>query len=73
MSDQEISEYLPQDKFAKWYGELTRGRPFGVPTLRTWRQQGVGPPWIRVGKDPIYSMSAARQYLRSLEKKGARS
>jgi hypothetical protein len=64
----EVSDYLNQEKFAVWYGELTRGRAFGVPTLRTWRQQRIGPPWIRVGKDPIYSMSGAKAYLRSLEK-----
>jgi hypothetical protein len=44
-----------------------------VRTLRLWRQQGIGPAWIKVGKLVFYSRSALLTWLASLEHKPVRS
>lgn len=32
-------------------------------TLQRWRRQGVGPPWLRVGKSPRYRWGDVRRWL----------
>ena len=32
-------------------------------TLRSWRHQGMGPPWIRVGRKVLYDQADVEQWL----------
>lgn len=44
-----------------------------VRALRSWRAQGIGPAWIKIGKGIFYKISALEAWLHSLEQKPARS
>ena len=39
-------------------------------SLQRWRQQGTGPPWIRVGKRVLYRREAVLKWLEDKEKGG---
>jgi hypothetical protein len=36
-------------------------------TLASWRAQGIGPAWIRVGKKPLYRRAGIQVWLETLE------
>jgi DNA-binding transcriptional MerR regulator len=43
-----------------------------VRTLRLWRQQGIGPAWIKAGKKVLYSEDSDVRWLKSLEQQPVR-
>ncbi len=36
-------------------------------TLARWRRTGTGPPWVRIGKSPMYRWSSVEEWLRQRE------
>jgi hypothetical protein len=36
-------------------------------TLRKWRQRGIGPPWVKVGRRVVYSDESCLAWLKSSE------
>ena len=44
-----------------------------VRTLRKWREQRIGPPWIKFGKVILYPNDGFEAWLRSLEQQPVRS
>ena len=44
-----------------------------VRTLARWREQGDGPPYVLIGKSPIYSIDGARNWLKEREIKPVRT
>jgi hypothetical protein len=44
-----------------------------VRTLRLWRQQGVGPSWVKIGKLVFYSRGALLSWIKSQERTPVRS
>jgi hypothetical protein len=58
--------YLSEHEAAPQLGQRLR-------TLRLWRQRGIGPAWIKVGKLVFYSRSALLSWLASLEHQPVRS
>lgn len=61
-----LAGYTAEDQFGKQINK-------GLRTLRAWRQQRIGPPWIKIGNAIFYSDAGARAWLRSLEVQPARS
>jgi excisionase family DNA binding protein len=43
--------------------ELARLLKVSVHTLRAWRREGVGPPWIKVGRAIRYRRSDVERWL----------
>jgi hypothetical protein len=44
-----------------------------VRTLRSWRQRGNGPRWVKIGRLVFYPNAGIGEWLRSLEQKPVRS
>jgi hypothetical protein len=44
-----------------------------VRTLRKWRRQGVGPPYVKVGRQVHYSVESRGAWLRDIETRPVRS
>jgi hypothetical protein len=65
------AKYLKRAEFAKWFGELVRGKPYSPFTLMTWQKDGRGPPAIRIGRDVIYNTDTAEEWLASLSEDAA--
>jgi hypothetical protein len=42
-------------------------------TLRSWRQRGEGPRWVKIGRLIFYPNAGIAEWLRSLEQKPVRS
>jgi hypothetical protein len=42
-------------------------------TLRAERLRGGGPPWLKIGRDVFYSEEGFRDWLRSIERRPART
>jgi hypothetical protein len=40
--------------------------------LRSWRQQGLGPPFVRIGQRPCYRVADIREWIDSLPAGGTR-
>jgi hypothetical protein len=51
-----IPGYITQDQFAR---QIRRDRA----TLRRWRAQHIGPPFVRIGRDIYYRETAAQDLL----------
>jgi hypothetical protein len=54
--DDILAEFVSEDVLAKQLGHHPR-------TVARWRQQGVGPPFVMVGREIRYSIHAARTWL----------
>jgi hypothetical protein len=61
-----LSNHLSEQEFAD---EINKS----IRAIRAWRQQGLGPPWIRIGKSVFYEVSAIENWLASLRRKPARN
>jgi hypothetical protein len=44
-----------------------------VRTLRKWRQEGLGPPYVKFGRQIHYSFEGRAAWLQSLERKPVRA
>jgi hypothetical protein len=44
-----------------------------VRTLRKWRQEGIGPSYVKFGRQIHYSLQGRAAWLRSLERKPVRA
>ncbi|WP_316205261.1 hypothetical protein [Bradyrhizobium sp. SZCCHNS3004] len=62
--DTDSSDWLTQVEFAKRFGEHVRGRPYNRHTLIYWIRRKEGPPHVKVGRDVVYSWSAALAWLK---------
>lgn len=61
-----LADYLSEHDAAPQLGQKVR-------TLRLWRQQGVGPAWIKVGRRVMYARATILAWLQSLERKPVRA
>jgi hypothetical protein len=61
-----LAGYYPEDDAAKELRQTTR-------TLRLWRQQGIGPAWVKIGRRVFYAEAALLAWIRSLERQPVRS
>jgi hypothetical protein len=65
MSGDILREYLTRDELAKQLGKAVR-------TLERWEAARIGPPITRIGKTPMYRITAVAGWLKSLESKSPR-
>jgi DNA-binding transcriptional MerR regulator len=61
-----IPGYRTEEQQAERLGKTVR-------TLRLWRQQGIGPAWIKAGKSVLYSEDSDVRWLKSLEQRPVRA
>jgi hypothetical protein len=61
-----LADYLSEHEAAPQLHQKVR-------TLRLWRQQGVGPGWIKVGRRVMYARTTILAWLQSLEHKPVRA
>jgi hypothetical protein len=61
-----LDQYLDEDQEA---AELRVAKR----TLRTWRQKGEGPPFVRAGKQILYPIAGTVAWLKGLEQTPVRS
>ena len=61
-----LAGYYPEDDAAKELRQTTR-------TLRLWRQQGIGPAWVKIGRRIFYAEAALMAWIKSLERQPVRS
>jgi hypothetical protein len=56
-----LSDYYTEDEFCEIIGKTRR-------TARQWRQQRIGPPWTKIGRDLIlYPKQGFREHLKAEE------
>jgi hypothetical protein len=53
--------------------EMAKRRGLAVRTLRTERQRGDGPPYVKDGKKIFYSITGFREWLKSIERHPVRA
>ena len=53
--------------------EMAQARGVGVRALRTERQRGDGPPWLRIGGAIFYPEAGFREWLKAIEQRPARA
>jgi predicted site-specific integrase-resolvase len=56
-----LAEYFDED-------ELAEEVDHSVRTLRGWRREGKGPPFVRIGRRALYRKNGVLEWLRSKEK-----
>lgn len=61
-----LSDKMTESEFAE---EVKRSRR----TVQLWRQQRVGPPYIRLGRQILYRRDAVHEWLQSLEQEQPRA
>jgi hypothetical protein len=61
-----MADYISEHEAAPQLGQKVR-------TLRLWRAQGIGPPWIKIGKLVFYSRKGFGPWFASLEHRPVRS
>ena len=61
-----LAGYLTEDQQAAALGVVTR-------TLRSWRQRGEGPPYVRVGRRVFYRIDGSAAWLKANEQAPVRS
>ena len=61
-----IPGYMPE-------AETADGLNVSVRTLRKWRQEGIGPSYVKFGRQIHYSLEGRAAWLRSLECKPVRA
>jgi len=69
MSDQNLAELLA-DYLSE--GEVAEAIEKTTKTLRNWRAQRVGPPWVRLGRQVYYRKAAFGEWLRDCEQQPVR-
>jgi hypothetical protein len=65
------SEYLTEPLFAVALGNDVPGRPYARVTMINWRRFKCGPPWFKVGRDVVYSVKSAKQWMETQEREAA--
>jgi hypothetical protein len=53
--------------------ETAEALSVSVRTLRKWRQEGLGPPYVKFGRQIHYSFEGRAAWLQSLERKPVRA
>jgi hypothetical protein len=53
-----LENHLPEEEAAAGIGKTPR-------TLQSWRQQGIGPPYVKIGKTVYYERSALLGWLKA--------
>jgi hypothetical protein len=61
-----LENHLPETEAASGIGKTTR-------TLQSWRQQGIGPPYVKIGKTVYYERSALLAWLKGQQVMPVRS
>jgi hypothetical protein len=61
-----IPGYMPE-------AETAAGLNVSVRTLRKWRQEGIGPSYVKFGRQIHYPLEGRAAWLRSLECKPVRA
>jgi hypothetical protein len=57
-SERLLGGYLNEDEEASALGVVTR-------TLRSWRQRGEGPPYVKVGRQVFYPIDGGTAWLKA--------
>ena len=60
-----LEDYLSEEQFAEELGVSTR-------TLRNWRQQRTGPPFVTIGKRIAYARTSGLAWVQSQEQQPLR-
>jgi hypothetical protein len=60
---------LPRGRIAGYSSEPATAKALNVSvrTLRKWRQRGMGPPWVKVGRQVVYSDESRVAWLKGSE------
>jgi hypothetical protein len=66
IAEDPLAGYAPE-------AEMARIRKKTQRTLRSERQRGEGPPYVRDGKKIYYSLAGFRDWLKSLERQPVRA
>jgi hypothetical protein len=66
MTGELLGDYWTEDGFKKEINKSKR-------TLRTWREQKIGPPYAMLGKTVIYPKPGARDWVASLVRQPLRT
>ena len=61
-----LAGYAPEDQIAEVRG-------VGKRTLRAERQRGMGPPFVKIGKQILYPIEGFRDWLKANERHPVRS
>jgi hypothetical protein len=61
-----LADYLPERQAADELFQKLR-------TLRKWREQRTGPPWVRIGRRVFYAKAALLEWVRASETRPVRS
>ncbi len=61
-----LDDYISEHKAAVQLSQTVR-------TLRSWRQRGEGPVWVKIGRLVYYPQSGIPAWLKSLEQKPVRT
>ena len=56
-----LGDFLTEKELAAEIGRSIRH-------LKRWRAQGLGPPYTRIGRTPLYHVESVRQWLKSSER-----
>jgi hypothetical protein len=56
-----LGDFLTEKELAIEIGRSVRH-------IKRWRTQGLGPPFCRIGRTPVYRVEAVRDWIRSHEK-----
>jgi hypothetical protein len=66
MSGKLLENYSSEQETAKQLKQSVR-------TLRAWRQQGIGPAWLKIGRTIYYPVDGVAVWLKSIEQKPVRA
>jgi hypothetical protein len=60
---------LPWRRFSDYSSEFETAKALcvSIRTLRKWRQRGLGPPWVKIGRRVVYSDTSRTSWLRGQE------
>jgi hypothetical protein len=61
-----LGDYLSETELAN---ELRRS----VRQVKRWRAQGLGPPYTRIGRTPVYRVESVRAWVQSHERQMPKS
>jgi hypothetical protein len=69
MVKRKVRRALPWKRIAGYSSEQETAAALCVTirTLRKWRQRGMGPPWVKVGRRVVYSDDSRTTWLKGQE------
>jgi hypothetical protein len=69
MVKRQVRRALPWRRIAGYSSESETAKALCVTirTLRKWRQRGMGPPWVKIGRRVVYSNESRAAWLKGNE------